>query len=415
MRKSYIQRLTALQSFAFAVVFIIFFTASPSYGHDISEEPIGTALQVYDGLLTPDLAVSTFRATDRLFATREIAIGAKPYELQKAAKQLEQVKFKSNGKDYDLFDYLSLNRVSGVMVLKDGKVAYELYQYGNTRETRWMSMSMAKSFTSTLMGAAVQDGLVNLKDRVTKYVPSLKGSAYEGVTVRDILMFASGVYWSEESGEAAGKMNPKTPRRQLLDIQIAQKPGAVMKLMSTLPRVAPIGSVMEYSSGEAQVQVEVLRAVIKKPLSTYLSEKIWANFGMEFPAFWWLDSPGGSEIGGSGMSATLSDYARFGLFIMNNGVVGNKRVLPEGWVADAGSAKISSVSGQPNNYGYNWWVPSRGPSRDDGAFEARGKGGQGIYINQKNKIVIAITSAQIKGNAPIDNGDFYDAVVAALK
>jgi CubicO group peptidase (beta-lactamase class C family) len=415
MSKSYLRQRTALRPLACAVVILGFLTTTPSHSHDQSEEPIGTALQVYDGLLTPDVAVATFRNTDRLFATREIAIGTKPHELPMADKQLEQVKFKSNGKDYDLFDYLSLNRVSGVMVLKDGKIAYELYQYGNTPDTRWMSMSMAKSFTSTLVGAAVQDGLLNIKDPVTKYVPSLKGSAYEGVTVRDMLMFASGVYWSEESGEAAGKMNPKTPRRQLLDIQIAQKPGATMALMRTLPRVAPIGSVMEYSTGEAQVQVEVLRAAIKKPLSTYLSEKIWANFGMEYPANWWLDSPNGSEIGGSGISATLRDYARFGLFIMNNGMVGDRRVLPEGWAADAGSAKIASVAGEPINYGYNWWIPSSGPSRADGAFEARGKGGQGIYINQKEKIVIAITSAQIKGNAPIANGDFYDAVVAALK
>lgn len=377
------------------------------------KEAIGTARQIYDGVLTPDLAVSTYRNIDRLFPTREIAVGATPYPLPKADKPLVegQIRFKSKGKDYDLFDYLALNRVSGVLVLKDGKIAYELYQYGNTPQTRWMSMSIAKSVTSTLIGAAVQDGLINIKDPVTKYVPRLKGSAYDGVTVRDIMMMSSGVKWDETY------IDPKSDRRQLLEIQIAQKPGEAMELMRKLPRAAPVGSVNLYNTGETQVAAEVVHAAIKKPLATYLSEKIWSKYGMETPANWWLDSPNGVEIGGSGISATLRDYGRFGLFIMNNGMIGNQHVLPEGWQAEAGSPKVL-VGGKPLNYGYYWWIPAEGPSHEAGAFEARGAGGQGIYINQKEKIVIVVWSAQSKigGNVyPISNTDFYDAVVAALK
>lgn len=375
-----------------------------------AEEPIGTAREIYDGALTPDLAVSTYRNIDRLFPTREVASGAKPYPLPAADKQLTQVKFKSNGKNYDLFDYLALNRVSGLLVLKDGKIAYELYQYGNSPKTRWMSMSIAKSVTSTLIGAAVQDGLIDIKDPVAKYVPRLKGSAYDGVTVRDIMMMASGVKWDETY------IDPKSDRRQLLEIQIAQKPGAAMELMRKLPRAAPVGSVNLYNTGETQVAAEVLHAAIKKPLATYLSEKIWSKYGMEAPATWWLDSPNGVEIGGSGISATLRDYGRFGLFIMNNGMIGTQRVLPEKWQAEAGSAKVLA-GGKPLDYGYYWWIPASGPSRDDGAFEARGAGGQSIYVNQKRKVVIVVWGAQSKigGNiTPIANGDFYDAVVAAL-
>ena len=378
------------------------------------EETIGTAREIYDGALTPDLAVSTYRNIDRLFPTNAIAIGAKPYPLPLADKQLAQVKvkFKSKGKDYDLFDYLALNRVSGVLVLKDGKVAYELYQYGNTPKTRWMSMSIAKSVTSTLIGAAVQDGLIaSIKDPVTKYVPRLKGSAYDGVTVRDIMMMSSGVKWSETYTD------PSSDRRKMLEAQINQKPGATMELMRTLPRAAPVGTVNVYDTGETQVAAEVVRAAIKKPLATYLSEKIWSKYGMEAPANWWLDSPNGVEIGGSGISATLRDYGRFGLFIMNNGVVGDQHVLPETWLADAGSPK-TLVGGKPLNYGYYWWIPAEGPSHEAGAFEARGAGGQGIYVNQKEKVVIVVWGAQSKlggGIAPITNTDFYDAVVEALK
>ena len=218
--------------------------------------------------------------------------------------------------------------MSGLIVLKDGKVAYETYQYGNTRQTRWMSMSMAKSIMSTLIGAAVKDGLItSINDPVTKYVLQMAGSAYEDVTLRDVMMLSSGVKWTEDYTD------PTSDRRRLLDAQIAQKPGAALEIMRGLPRAARPGTKYNYSAGETQVGAEMLRGAIKKPLATYLSEKIWTKYAMEAPATWWLDSPDGVEIGGSGFSATLRDYARFALFIMNGGVIDGQPILPDGWLA----------------------------------------------------------------------------------
>ena len=111
---------------------------------------------MYDGALPPDLAVSTFRHIDRLFPSRRIAAGDKVLALPPAEQPLMQVKFVSRGKPWDLVDYLAVNRVAGLLVLKDGRIAYETYQYGNTAKTHWMSMSIAKSITSTLIGAAIQ-------------------------------------------------------------------------------------------------------------------------------------------------------------------------------------------------------------------------------------------------------------------
>lgn len=375
-----------------------------------AKESIGNVRQIYDGALTPDLAVATFRNIDRLFPTRTVKVGGAPYPLPQAEKSLTQLKFTSGGKPYDLFDYLALNRVAGLLVLKDGKIAYETYQYGNTLKTRWMSMSVAKSVTSTLFGAAIKDGLISLADPVTQYVPKLSGSAYDGVTVRDLLMMSSGVKWSETYTD------PASDRRHLLEAQISQKPGSAMVIMAALPRAAPPGTVNTYSTGETQVAGEVLRGAIKKPLAEYLSEKIWSKYAMETPATWWLDSSDGVEIGGSGFSATLRDYARFGLFVMNNGAIAGQSILPDGWFADAGSAKVLA-GGTPLNYGYFWWIPPAGPSREDGAFYGTGIQGQGLYINQKEKVVIAVWGAQSKpgGMAPISPLDFYDGVVAALK
>lgn len=144
-----------------------------------ADEPIGTIEQVYDGHLTPDLAVSTFRNIDRLFPSRTIRAGDDPRPLPEAPVDLEAtLRFEVDGSEWDLYDFLALDNVTGLIVLKDGRIAYETYQRGNTPETRWMSMSVAKSIASTLLGAAIVDGHVGgLDDLVTTHVPALEGTA----------------------------------------------------------------------------------------------------------------------------------------------------------------------------------------------------------------------------------------------
>ncbi len=374
-------------------------------------EPIGTVREIYDGVLTPEMAINTFRNIDRLFPTRTIARSATPRALPPAARSLGALSFTDSGKTYALDDYFRLNRIAAMLVLNDGKVALERYQYGNTERTRWMSMSVAKSVTSTLIGAAVHDGKIRgLDDSVTRYVPALKGSAYEGVSIRDVLMMASGVKWDETYTD------PNSDRRHLLEAQIAQTPGAAMAVMAKLPRAAAPGTRNNYSTGETQVVGEIVRGAVGEPLATYLSRKIWQPMGMEADAKWWLDSPDGMEIGGSGISATLRDYGRFGLFILNDGVIDGRRVLPEGWVREAGSPKVLR-GGTPLPYGYMWWTAESEADKRDGAFAAEGIHGQYIYINPAAKVVIVVWGARphpVRG-AVVNDMAVFDAVVEALR
>lgn len=382
---------------------------SDGYPHAL--ESIGTVRQIYDGALSPELAVNTYRNIDRLFPTRTVEPGGTPSALPAAAARLTQVNFTVSAARYSLADFMSVNRVAGLLILKDGKIVHETYQYGNTQRTRWMSMSVAKSITSTLIGAAVKDGYIaSIDDQVTKYVRRLVGSAYDGATVRNVMMMASGAQWNETY------TNPNSDRRQLLEAQISQKPGSAMDLMSKLPRAAAPGSVYNYSTGETQVAGEIVYNAVKKPLAQYLSEKIWSKAGMEAQANWWLDSPNGVEIGGSGISATLRDYGRFGLFVMNDGVAAGQQVVPVGWVTEAGTPKVLT-GGNSINYGYLWWIPPSGPSAADGAFYANGIMGQQIYVNRKEKVVIVVWGAQTDpaGNGTLPVVPFFDAVVAALK
>lgn len=380
------------------------------YSH--AQEQIGTVEQIYDGHLTPDLAVSTFRNIDRLFPVRTITASDSPKALPEALQDLEaRVKLETEDAIYDLYDFLALNNVAGMIVLKDGKVVYETYQRGNTPDTRWMSMSVAKSITSTLLGIAIKDGKIgSVDDMVVDYVPLLAGSAYDGVSIHDVLLMASGVQWNETYTD------PESDRRDLLRAQIAQEPGAAMAVMAALPRAGEPGSVHNYSTGETQVLGEVVYGAVGGSIADYLAEKIWQPYGMEADANWWLDSPDGVEIGGSGLSATLRDYARFGQFFLDGGVINGTSILPDGWTEDAGLPHDLS-DGTKIEYGLMWWPGWTEDSIADKAYAAIGIEGQNIYINPTKDVVIVTHMAQPKplGKEPIDPMAFFDAVVAALE
>ena len=313
---------------------------------------IGGARDIYDGALFPDKAVRTYSNTDLIFPTRKVSAGNNPAPLAMSDKPLGSVTFKSQGKTYDLPDYVALNRMVGLLVLKDGKIAFEHHDFGFQPDMRWMSMSVAKSFVSTLVGAAIKDGYItSVDDPVTRYLPQLVGSGYEGVKLRDMLMMASGVKWDETYTD------PASDRRALLEMQIAStRKGAIFDIVKRLPKVAEPGKTFHYNTGETVLVGEIVQAATKMPLADYLSKKIWVPVGMEADASWWLDSPGGHEVGGSGLLARMRDFARFGQFVLDGAKVNGVSIVPDGWLAEATSAKpLASVPGK-NGYAYQWWT-----------------------------------------------------------
>jgi CubicO group peptidase (beta-lactamase class C family) len=359
----------------------------------------------------PDIQANTFRNIDRLFATRTVKRGTSVFPLPHSDTPIESLSFESAGQRFDLFDYTSLNRISGIVAIKNGEIVYETYQLGNDEDSRWMSMSVVKSMTAILIGAAIQDGYIkSIDDDVADYVTELRGTAYDGVSVRHLLKMASGVQWNETYTD------PTSDRRALLEAQIAQQPGGMLRVMAALSRAAEPGTRWNYSTGETQVVAALVAAATGKTLADYLSEKVWANFGMEADANWWLDSPKGTEVGGSGLSATLRDYARFGVFLLNGGTVGTEQVLPEGWIEAASTPKMIGNAVEP--YGYMFWpVEDTEAEIHRGAYEALGIFGQGIYVNPRENVVIAIWSARSKplGSTPIKDLDLFAAICEAVR
>jgi len=377
-------------------------------GQNAGQE-IAPLRQVYDGTMRPDLEVRTFARTDELFPVRTVERGSTVRKLPAAKTSLKNVQFETAGKHYDLFDYLALNRVVGLLILKNGEVAFEDYELGINRETLWPSYSMAKSASSTLIGAALQDGSISsLEDPVTKYVPSLRAGAYEGVSVRNVIQMASGVKWDETYTD------PSSDRRKLLEIQLQQKPGTILPFMSALSKAGSPGTIWNYNTGETFVVGAVLEGATHKPLAKYLSEKIWVPWGMESEAKWQLESPNGMGWAGGGLLATLRDFAKLGLLVEEDGVINAKRLVPEGWFEEAGSGKV--IGGKPVDYGYLWWTFPKRDSVHAGAFQAEGIFGQHMYINRKEKLVIVVLSARPKpvGSTVVDDAAFFAAVVKAL-
>jgi CubicO group peptidase (beta-lactamase class C family) len=316
---------------------------------------------------TVDQRDSAFRAMEKLVKVNDIAKGDAVYPLpQGAAITLPQ----------DVDAYMKAQRNAGLIIVQDGKIRLEKYALDYSKDGRWTSFSVAKSLTSTMVGAAVRDGYIkSLDDKVTVYMPDLKGSAYDDVSVRQLLTMTSGVKWNEDYTD------PKSDVA-LFNLHKAE-PGVdvTVSYMRKLPREAPAGSKWVYKTGETNLIGVLVSSATKKTLSAYLSEKVWKPFGMEQDGAWMLGSTG-HEISGCCVSASLRDYARFGQFILGGGMAGGKPVLPDDWLA-AATTKQADIAQPGRGYGYQWWT------NDDGSFAAQGIFGQGIFIDPKRKLVIA--------------------------
>ena len=349
-----------------------------------------------DNLLdtTPANQAATYRHVDRIAATRVVARGGSVLSLPAHATPLDALQYEFGGQTLTVGDYMQRNRTSGLLILQGGAVALERYGMGSDAASRWTTFSVAKSITSTLVGAALADGSIgSLDDRVTRYLPALNGTAYADNTIRELMRMCSGVRW-DETYSASGDSDIARLSQALK----ANRPGSMLELMAGRPRAAAPGSVFNYSTGESFVLGAIVAAATGKNLSDYLSDKVWRRAGMEADAYWLLEAEGGLEMGGDNLSATLRDYGRLGRFLMH----GAEAVLPGGWMALAGHPDNAVTdygqlyAGYPLGYGYQWWSFPRGAAAlpyMDGAFTAEGIFGQFLYIDPQRDLVAVVLSA----------------------
>jgi CubicO group peptidase (beta-lactamase class C family) len=323
---------------------------------------------------SPDEQEIAFKSFDRLYASRPVAAGQVVRALP-AGKPLD-VAFTVAGVTYDVDAFMRDNRVFGLLVLKDGQVRAEKYAHGLKSTDRWTSYSVVKSMTSTLVGAALKEGKIrNLDEPVTNYVRALKGTGYEGVTIRQALNMSTGVRWDENY------LDPNADINALVRLLAERRAGGLTRYVATSPKAWEPDRKFDYNTGATHVLGEVVAAATGQRLSSYLSEKVWRPAGMEADAAWTSD--GGQEFAGCCLNARLRDFGRFGLFAMNDfrGADGVS-IVPDGWLQEARKGSPAS-----SGYGYQWWITS------EKAFSAIGVFGQMIFIDPDQKLVVVLLSA----------------------
>ena len=340
---------------------------------------------------------AAFRAMDRLsLLVKSSAVTPSPTPLElPTGKPLEIP---------GLDDYMASQRTAGLVIVQDGKIRLERYGQDFSADGRWTSFSVAKSFTSTLVGAAIQDGYIkSLDDKVSQYIPDLQGSAYDDVTVAQLLTMSSGVKWDEDYE------NPQSDVALFNNAKPEPGMDATVSYMRKLPRAHAPGTVWRYNTGETNLIGVLVTSATGMPLAKYLQDRIWHPAGMAGTGTWLLGKTG-HEIAGCCLQAATRDFARFGLFVLANGNVNGKQIVPVDWFDQAIHKKMDiGIPGK--GYGFQWWT------YDTGSVAAQGIFGQGIFIDPKRRLVIASNSNWTRANLgpePEEREAFYRKVVEII-
>ncbi len=284
-----------------------------------------------------------------------------------------------SGQDASAFlaSYMDKQHIAGVMVLQHGRVRLQRYALGFGPEQRWESFSVAKSVTSTLLGIALQQGyLRGMDDTLGTYIPELRDSAYAEVTVQQLLTMTSGVHWNEDYADANSDV------AQMYRGACVDGRAHILSYLAKQPRQWPAGTHFNYNTAETDLLGILVQRATHRSLAAYLSQTIWKPYGMAADAYWIKDECDGSDTGGSGLSATLGDYARLGQFMLDGGRIAGKPVIAKAWLQGA-VRRHASVDEPDRGYGYLWWTDT------DGSYAAIGIFGQMVYVDPARQLVIA--------------------------
>jgi CubicO group peptidase (beta-lactamase class C family) len=344
--------------------------------------PIGTRSSwFYD----ESVRVGSFSNLDKLLPHYTLEKAASPLPLP-AAADIPKFEYRFEDRTYTLDDFLARQRITGLLVIKDGQILLERYQYDRKPEDRFVSHSMAKSLVSIAVGMALAEGkIASLDDMVAKYVPKLAGCPYGETSIRNVLKMSSGVAFKEV-------YDGKDDLTRFAILRGSQ--GSIAALRAFRDREAEQGTRFHYASSETVILAVLLRAVTGTTLSEYLTERLWQPMGAEADATW-IRSRDGTEIASGSLNATLRDYGRLGVLLANDGAVGARQVVPKDYLLEATDWHRQPDAFAPRRatryfgYGYQFWSFPGEKRR----FALLGVYGQSIFVDPELKLVMAITAA----------------------
>jgi CubicO group peptidase (beta-lactamase class C family) len=350
--------------------------------------PVGT---LKDWFYDEHVRVGSFSHIDQILPSYyTVHKSAAPLPLPKAATAPE-LGYRFEEQNYTIDDFLARQRITGLLVIKDGQILAERYQYDRRESDRFISHSMAKSITSLAIGIALAEKkIASLDDTVAKYEPKLAGSPYGETTIRNILRMSSGVPFDES-------YNGRDDLTRFVMTRRSQDSIAALRELTT--REVEQGTRFHYASSETVDLVMVLRAVTGMPLTDYLTPKLWQPMGAEADASWSM-SADGTVAGFGNFNAVLRDYGRLGILLANDGMAGDKQIIPKDYLLDATDWHRQPEAFQPYKatpyfgYGYQFWLfPS-----EKRRFALLGVYGQSIFVDPELKLVLVLTAAAKTAN-----------------
>lgn len=338
-------------------------------------------------LFSPERRVGNFANMDKVFPASHVPASTAPLQFEKQLKQIVD-NYQYDYRIHSVRDFIERSSSTGLLVIKDGKIVHEWYIDGYDASTTITSFSVAKSFVSTLIGIAHDEGLLSVDDPIIKHIPQLKDSGFADATIEDALQMSTGIAFSEIYEDKS------TDSYTIFDKMFIWAQPIDLLTGSYDSKSSP-GQQFNYASINTQVLSYVLRSVYNKPLVDILHEKIWQPAGMSSSAYWNTDLYG-KELGFMALNATLRDYAKLGLLMLNNGTLNGHRIVSSAWVETATSpAKPYLERGKIYGewgYQHQWWLP-KGNNQD---FAAIGIWGQMIYVNPAKNVVIVKSAADPK-------------------
>lgn len=345
-------------------------------------------VRMVSSLFTGAEQAQNFARLDEMFPTSELSPSATPWTFPSGPALSLPAKFSYEGRDVDLKVFLEETDTSALLVLDQGALVHEEYWLTGGLDVPWLSMSVAKSFISALMGIALSEGFLDsVETPVSELVPSLVGSAYDGVPIRDVLQMSSGARWNEDYSDPQSDINRFG--------RIFALGGSINEFAASLDRELEPGTFNRYNSTDTQVLGMVLVEATGRSVTSYMQEKLWEPLGAESRAFWLLDGEGMEMVFG-GLNATGRDYAKLGELYRLGGTRQGIQIVPADWIeaslrTDAPHLVAGENPASDNRlgYGYQWWIPEG----DRGEFLAIGVYNQFIYVDPTAGVVITKLSA----------------------
>ena len=298
------------------------------------------------------------------------------------------ISFNYNNAKIDTQGFIERTDTSALLVLKDGKIQFEKYWLTGGETVQWISMSMAKSFISTLIGIAIEQGHINnIDEPISDYVPELQNSAYNNVRIKDVLQMSSGASWNEDYSDPNSDINRWS--------KVFALGGSFDEFITTLTNDFKPGSLNHYNSMDTQALGMLLTRATEKSITNYMTEMLWHPMGAENESYWLLDSEG-MEMAFAGLNATARDYAKLGELYRLGGKLKGQQIVPELWVQRSITPDAphlmpgdNPLSDYPMGYGFQWWIPEG----NNNEFCAIGVYNQFIYVAPNSDMVIVKLSA----------------------